>query len=478
MMKLKGHTIIELKDVVTGKVEKIEKDNLVTNAVQEFLSLWQPILGWGAIAQYFMPLYRKFFGGLYIFDTAQVESAANTFLPNAATAKLVGYAGDAATDGNDPKRGSFNFAESEELVNGFKFVWDFGTSEANGTIASLSLTHPIAGYHGYHYHPEYALGGNASNTGNTPGNYKGMGWSSSTSSDGILNIGSYAIGANDPTAPSSHTWEAQMYKFTLSPQNINWKACGASYNETNAFEGNIKTNNINLKSLYGKKEFSRTSVTNTGQPYNDAVAFEVGSEIVLVWTYSSNSIQVNKYDKDTLALTDTYISDIHDATGKYVRNIRGNSCTGAAYRNGCLYFIGYDSGDAANQGYVIRFNLSTKAATVLTPKFTITQSSTSGTLYCHAFVYKDVNGNIYAGGYVIDNNDNYIENDLANPGTGYNDWRSFLADNYGYMQIPSSNSPYFYPNLQYLATINNLASPVIKTSSKVMKVTYTLTEAT
>ena len=31
--------------------------------------------------------------------------------------------------------------------------------------------------------------------------------------------------------------------------------------------------------------------------------------------------------------------------------------------------------------------------------------------------------------------------------------------------------------LRYLATINNLSEPVVKTASKTMKVTYTITEA-
>ena len=38
-MKLKGHVLIELTDVDSGRVEKVEKENMVTNAVNHLLGL-------------------------------------------------------------------------------------------------------------------------------------------------------------------------------------------------------------------------------------------------------------------------------------------------------------------------------------------------------------------------------------------------------------------------------------------------------
>ena len=43
-MGVKGKTIFELTDVNTGKVEKYEDNNMVTNALQEFLD---PCGSWG-----------------------------------------------------------------------------------------------------------------------------------------------------------------------------------------------------------------------------------------------------------------------------------------------------------------------------------------------------------------------------------------------------------------------------------------------
>lgn len=474
MMKLKGHTIIELKDVKTGKVERVEKDNLVTNAVQEFLSLWQPILGWGAISKYYAPLYKNFFGGLYIFDTAQVESASNTFLPNAATAKLVGYAGRAATDGNDMKRGSFNFNESEELSNGYKFVWDFGTSEANGTIASLSLTHHIAGFHGYHYDPTCVFGGGTIYGGNTDGNYKGLGWSSSGTSEPFDFVSSPGFGLGIPSSDDRYC--RQICDFSVTPAEIKWKSLYSNGDTTRVWNGKIKTNNLNVLDNYGMRETAWSEVQNSGAPNERSIVFDTGSEIIsLAPNYGGYGISVAVFDRTSYALTDSYTLNVYDTIGKYVLPGPWQSSSpfgaGMAYRGGYIYFIVCDNTGVYNRGYVAKFNISTKAVTLVTPQYTLTQT----TNVWKALVHKDVNGNIYAGGYLIDNNDAYIPIDMVRNDITYGAYS--WANSYAVMYTGYGTTG-IRPNLQYLATINNLATPVIKTSSKVMKITYTLTEAT
>ena len=49
-----------------------------------------------------------------------------------------------------------------------------------------------------------------------------------------------------------------------------------------------------------------------------------------------------------------------------------------------------------------------------------------------------------------------------------------------YLQVQLTSTPnylYVMKDPRYLATINNLSEPVVKTASKTMKVTYTITEA-
>ena len=42
-------------------------------------------------------------------------------------------------------RGSMNQTESKKIDNGYRFVWDFTTSQANGTISCVALTHKFGG---------------------------------------------------------------------------------------------------------------------------------------------------------------------------------------------------------------------------------------------------------------------------------------------------------------------------------------------
>ena len=140
MGQLKGNTLIELKDVKTGKIERFEHHNAVTTFASDFLRRWA-ILGTkqangtanGSLQQVCLPLYQKMFGGIRIYDN---DISGNKY-PQIDQAKLVGYAGNMRSDGIDQKRGDFNPTESQVLENGYKFVWDFPTNIANGTMKNM-----------------------------------------------------------------------------------------------------------------------------------------------------------------------------------------------------------------------------------------------------------------------------------------------------------------------------------------------------
>ena len=465
-MKIKGHTQIILTDVKTGKVEKIESDNLVTNAVKEFLSFWQPLLGWKAIATYFMPLWQKMFGGIYLFDIALTESASNTFLPNVADAKLTGYAGNTTSGGEDTKRGSLNINESEEITNGYKFVWDFGTSEANGTIACACLTNPLAGYHGYNYDPLGALYSGVNNTGNTGNNYKGMGWTSGTSNQGVLS-------RNDAFfVLYNMRWQlgfkAQNDKITHEGLYCN--------NALNFFKGEIETNNMNLLKNYGNVAESNEQVAATGLYSGDGLGFDTGEKYIYFIT-TNTDIYVNIINKSNRQYESRFTIPYYTQTGKFVRGTHINSSyrsdgAGAVYKNGYIYFIVYDSGDNRNQGYVAKLNISTHEVSIITPKFTQT---VRGGGYAQSNMFVDVNGNILAGGYLIYGNDEYLPIESSFTIGSYA--ATYQISNYACLLNNYETYARIMPNLQYLATINNLSSPVEKTASKTMKVTYTLTLA-
>ena len=148
---LKGKTIIELTDVNTGKVERHEDENMVTNALKhifEPMGLYKDtsyLFGTGIL-----PYYEKLLGGILMFDGEIEEDREMLFAPSGVSMTACGVYGQ-QNDGIGTCRGDFNVTESEvNLTDKYvKYVYDFTTSQGNGRIASVCLTSCWAGYNGY-----------------------------------------------------------------------------------------------------------------------------------------------------------------------------------------------------------------------------------------------------------------------------------------------------------------------------------------
>lgn len=151
-MKLKGHTIIELTDVGTGEVETVESDNMFTNALSQ---IFNGLAGLYSASMTIpdssdtLKLAQHLLGGLLLFDTALEEDVNNVFAPAGTT--MVGCAAyNNSTHSTLPTtQGTYNVTESEMNEGNVKFVYDFTTSQANGTIAAVCLTSLEGGFAGY-----------------------------------------------------------------------------------------------------------------------------------------------------------------------------------------------------------------------------------------------------------------------------------------------------------------------------------------
>lgn len=139
---MKGHTRIELKDVYTGKVQAVDEDNMVTLGLQKML---QP---YAFSTNNFMAknqIIGNAIGGLLLFEDS-IEENINNYIPpsnNRMTGR--GVYGKTYT-GNVTELGSFNENESGLQDDGsVKLVWDFNTSQANGKISCVSLTSLLGG---------------------------------------------------------------------------------------------------------------------------------------------------------------------------------------------------------------------------------------------------------------------------------------------------------------------------------------------
>ncbi|MBQ0097916.1 MAG: hypothetical protein KBS62_03145 [Oscillospiraceae bacterium] len=149
---LKGHTKIELTDVKTGKKQVIEKDNLVTNALAQRFT---PYFGYYQSAMTnsenpTLPEWLSTFGGIFLFDSEIEEDVNTIYAPS--TAKMVGCGStlDISSAG-DIFKGTYNATESgyDASQKKMTIVYDYATSQANGTISCVCLTDSTAGLGGY-----------------------------------------------------------------------------------------------------------------------------------------------------------------------------------------------------------------------------------------------------------------------------------------------------------------------------------------
>ena len=147
-MRIKGHSTIELRDK-SGKVERYDDDNMITNALQLYLN----DLGEFNISPIYMTEVREnligsLLGGVLAFDSHITENANNIICPTGVGMTANGSYGVVSND-SVTEMGSYNSAESGWTSDGkYKLVWDYTTTQGNGIINCLCLTSANHGYIG------------------------------------------------------------------------------------------------------------------------------------------------------------------------------------------------------------------------------------------------------------------------------------------------------------------------------------------
>ena len=104
---MKGSATIELTDVKTGKKEVIQHKNIVTNAINDILSL-NPFYVVNYDIPRFFPLATMLYGGIRLYGEA-LESDATKYLQGK---QPVAYASNNVNNTKDTARGSLNLTES------------------------------------------------------------------------------------------------------------------------------------------------------------------------------------------------------------------------------------------------------------------------------------------------------------------------------------------------------------------------------
>lgn len=420
---LKGHATIELTNVHTGKKEVVEHDNLITNVVSDHMNRFAPLMSVDTYASNFTPLYNAAMGGILLFENQLNVDVNNIAFPF--DNGLTGYASNDANNTTDTKRGSRNLTESAKLSNGYKYVWDFTTSQANGPISALALTSKYGGANPYS-DPYYILSKPMSTSGNFLIDY------------------------------DFETDVFHMYKSHYSDGIYTLYIREYMY-----IRNNISITDVfnNLQPLFEKavtgipnditKNLGRPIVSSKYQSYY----------YVLYSAYDSSISDYGKYlfrvDADTLKYDDSFGKKLlYKLQESYVE-----SSYNTVIYNGYLYCI-TRTGDST---YTLdEISLS---------DFSVNLIDIPGTTNYNFLTLYSPGVLLFTNyAYFIDSN-TFVKTSIKSPDNG----ELFFSDK-GYAVGMYNNSIKHYELTNYLASINNLDAPVTKTADKTMKIIYTVTE--
>lgn len=148
-MNIKGNTQIILTDAKTGKVVKrTNDDNMVTNGIYEFIrSHGMSVVDLFDNNDVKSNPLTTLLGGVFLFHDTQTENA-NNIKPDGGNALVANGAYDVTTS-QGRTLGNFNASESGWMSdNIFRYVYDWTSAQGNGVISSVSLTSRLAGMFG------------------------------------------------------------------------------------------------------------------------------------------------------------------------------------------------------------------------------------------------------------------------------------------------------------------------------------------
>lgn len=439
-MALKGHTKIELTNIHTGEKEVYEDDNMMTNVFQSQLAWLSQFISVSTINDRLTPFSTNAMGGLLLFQEALEENANNYAMPDARN-PVVGYASTDAYTDTDTKRGSKNLVESEAITNGYRYVWDFLSSQANGVISSLALTSAECGAQAYSVHD----------------NMGWLTWSySDTYNDYFYTAPGNILDFDFDTGVFTHIIQTstngiQFCKVRLPFNRLGYKSELMRPELISSKIFQIEDLNINTSALWVKGDDGYYYAFYANNSTTVTTARVSQDDWTLDTSYTS-TITLQKAASINRQYASVIVKDgyIYIGTRRYFHWLPINGSDAAEY----LYFSGLSYGNA----------------------YTGTPIAVQ-------------NGNIYSIYYQVlsYDDDEYRTITTRNNSTiQWDAWGNYgdtyflrLLDNGCYFSVSYYSGRYIRigTTREYLATINNLASPISKTSAQSMKITYTVTEA-
>lgn len=439
----KGHCKIELTDVNTGKVEVIEHDNMVTKALEYFFKkggITNPSALYASSIRS-NPLYYLL-GGVMCLDTALTEDAEIVRVPTGVTMTANG-ARDVVNAEQPTELGTYNSIESGWQNDGsLKMVWDWSTSQGNGTINSVCLSSIYGGMLGIGNGVSQSSKANAFN----PSLYN--------SPIGLSGYEGVPVGIKDNVLYCVQSFygvtEYTVKKYAMPYTGIDVR-------------DSITARLIETITVPIPNEVKNIVNKSGGAGMMESYFFKDDIAYVLIGTnYDMGSYPSNVFTNDD----PIYIIKYNIATGSVTAQVLNTTNTGISYplqNQYSFYFgvsdkwaiIGNNAVDLSNLANVNTLVGLPERQRVGTNSYYGCESITSDTfLTSQGAFYIDAVGET-----------GYPCNEYSRLGC-----RGSMQDNP--LMMFGGNALYRDP--RYIATIFNLDSPKVKDASKMMKVTYIL----
>lgn len=522
---LKGKMEIELKNVKTGEVQHITEDNMFTKALYYYMNenyggfIFNDITAVNNVnVNDMFPLVERGLGGLMLLPETEIEDEENLYPHSFPTAVAVQGREDYGTN---RMMGLYNTTESGEIENGFKFVYEFMTTQGNGTIACACLTNKGP----WNYNTTDTLSKSHYNITNNQGGFRKYKYTyinsnymvDEVSLVGIVNGKLYAItGLNE-----NNKYDITEPKLKLYDTNIVITGCDkvtdisiATFNDTaNSIINNGKwISQISIP--YDYSEFSSRVYSSDEPILIKAFPYTENKAIIFVsiQTRSAKSssgiqgadgwvdcyiIDLVTYDISFLrTITFPYIENDEiviptqgeriERTSSNIYNLCWDICKRDQdgygwfeYPNLVYYPSRWDGNNRiTNKYHIVKINVVD--GTIDVYDMGDRKNNDNGHTMHQLFPQRNLIGfdqrvlNLDTGRYK-DISSMRIAN-YGNGGMKYylftNKLMGIICDNYNFRDYYA-----FGRNLTYMATINNLSTPITKTSEQTMKVTYTIMNA-
>jgi len=459
--KVHGHTTILLKNVKTGEVERFEDDNMMTNAIQSYFTncgfLNYPNLDKNTLVETLL-------GGVLLFDDEITESATQVRVPSGV--KMVANCCVGQNSALEPtEMGIYSEEESGWQNDGsYQQTYDWTTSRGNGTIACVCLTGKAHGYVGE---------GNSTSNVRTSSRQNDFGLTGSvTTQSGILgdifhidltDSSCYAFDLTD--AATNGYGVLRKYRLPISKLRLDaTMSAPVVLSETQVqldeyFIGVLTTNDYSIRVEPNDGKLVLWNIHNVisvstqpdwGTTWTQYVWELTHTGTITRTTLQNNSglslkgLQAAHFDGNYIFFVDAFGSNLYrsqvDTTTIYIYNRTSNAITAVTNPNGyaaaASYYSGMWQGRLASAGWTLR--------------------SKSG------------DGRIITSGdfpVVVDGAGTVFANNADTDGTQF----------FPVSGLISQSGANLYRDQAYIATINNLETPIVKTAEKTMKVVYKIT---